>query len=76
MNSVVNVDVPVSVGAVSVLFARVSFLVINERVLVVLGQLIVLSAVGSITLSVVSCASAVTPSNIIAFEASIVTVST
>ena len=41
-----------------------------------LGRFIVLSAVGSTMLSVVSCASAVAPSKIIAFEASIVTVST
>ena len=41
-----------------------------------LGRLIVLSAVGSIIVRVDSCASAVAPSNIIAFDASIVTVST
>ena len=40
------------------------------------GNPIVLSPVGSITVNVVSWASAVAPSNIIAFEASIVTVST
>ena len=41
-----------------------------------LGKLIVLSPVGSIIVSVVSCSSAVAPSNTIAFAASIVTVST
>ena len=41
-----------------------------------LGKPIVLSPVGSTTVSVVSCASAVAPSKIIALEASIVTVST
>ena len=40
------------------------------------GRLIVLSAVGSTILNVVSWASAVAPSNIIALDASIVTVST
>ena len=74
------IDVPtvgvLRTGLVRVLLVRVSVAVINETVPDTFGNVIVLSAVGSVTVRVISCASAVAPSNTIALDASIVTVST
>ena len=55
----------VRVGVVRVLFVSVSVAVVKETVPVKLGNVIVLSAVGSVTTNVVSCASAVAPSKTI-----------
>ena len=49
----------------TVLFVSVSVVALPTRVSVALGKVIVLSAVGSVTVSVVSKSSAVAPSNII-----------
>jgi len=56
--------VPVIVGLVNVLFVSVSVVSFNTIVPEAFGKLIVLSAVGSVTVSVVSYASAVEPSNV------------
>ena len=47
------------------MFVNVSVVALPTRVSVALGKVIVLSAVGSVTVSVVSKSSAVAPSNII-----------
>ena len=57
----------VNVGEVNVLFVKVSVVALPTKVSVAFGNDIVLSAVGSTVVSVVSNASAVAPSNINAF---------
>ena len=52
-------------GVVKILFVRVSTVSCNTTVPVAFGKVIVLSAVGSVTVSVVSWSSAVAPSNTI-----------
>ena len=62
--------------AVAVAALPVISLEVNATVPVALGNVIVRSVVGSVTVNVVSCASAVAPSKITAFCAFMVTVST
>ena len=52
-------------GVVKILFVKVSTVSCNTTVPVALGKVIVLSAVGSVTVNVVSWSSAVAPSNTI-----------
>ena len=67
-NAVLNCAVVpdnVLLDKLTVLFVSVSVVALPTRVSVALGKVIVLSAVGSVTVSVVSKSSAVAPSNII-----------
>ena len=58
-------DSPETIGLVRVLFVNVSVESCNTTVPVAFGKVIVLSAVGFVTVRVVSCASSDDPSNII-----------